>query len=479
METLTLVEKQINCFKQQFLQLNQAGIEDLLDTNHLHQMVGAAIEDIPHNMRDRIWTPLVTLFAFIKQALTHGSCSDAVKSVQAERFGDGLTPCSGNTSAYCQARQKLPYSLPSNLVRYTGEQLEKASRLHWCWRGRAVKLADGSTLTMADTPANQAEYPQESNQKEGIGFPILRIEITASLNSGGVLDFGVAPYSGKGTGESALLRKLMRTSFQSGDIGLFDRYYDNYWTIAELLNRGVDLLCPARGGRKIDWKDGVPIKGDYYDREFELKKPARPEWMSCEEYAAFPDKIVLRIFRIYGKNYITTLLDSRQYRKNALRKLYRQRWKIEVDLKFIKQIMKMEPLQCKTPEMVRKEIAIFLLAYNLIRLFMLQAAVRYHVWPCRISFAEALGTLKEYALRLAEASGEILSNWVEYVLKIVVSKRIGNRDGRSEPRMLKRRCAQFPYLTEPRGVVKQKILDRQNSRKTKANEDLLASFVPT
>ena len=107
METLTLVEKQINCFKQQFLQLNQAGIEDLLDTNHLHQMVGAAIEDIPHNMRDRIWTPLVTLFAFIKQALTHGSCSDAVKSVQAERFGDGLTPCSGNTSAYCQARHAL------------------------------------------------------------------------------------------------------------------------------------------------------------------------------------------------------------------------------------------------------------------------------------------------------------------------------------------------------------------------------------
>ena len=173
------------------------------------------------------------------------------------------------------------------------------------------------------------------------------------------------------------------------------------------------------------------------------------------------------------------MLDSRQYRKNALRKLYRQRWKIEVDLKFIKQIMKMEPLQCKTPEMVRKEIAIFLLAYNLIRLFMLQAAIRHHVWPCRISFTEALGTLKEYALRLAEASGEILSNWVEYVLKIVVSKRIGNRDGRSEPRMLKRRCAQFPYLTEPRGVAKQKILDRQNSRKTKANEDLLASFVPT
>ena len=146
---------------------------------------------------------------------------------------------------------------------------------------------------MADTPANQAEYPQESNQKEGVGFPILRIEITASLNSCGVLDFGVAPYRGKGTGESALLRKLVRTSFQSGDIGLLDRYYDNYWTIAELLNIGAGLLCPTRGGRKIDLKKGVPIKGDYYDREFELKNWLVRSGCHVKSNAAFPDKIVL------------------------------------------------------------------------------------------------------------------------------------------------------------------------------------------
>ena len=201
--------------------------------------------------------------------------------------------------------------------------------------------------------------------------------------------------------------------------------------------------------------------------------------MSDEAYQAFPDKIILRIFRIYGKTYVTTLLNAHQYRKNALRKLYQQRWNIEIDLKFIKQIMQIEPLQCKSPEMIRKEIAVYLLAYNLIRLLILQAGIYFHVLPYRISFREALGTFWKFASRLAQSTGETLLIWVKNVLKIIVDKRIGNRQGRSEPRVLKRRCAQYPYMNEPRDVVKQKMRDRQNSRLTDVSEVLQANFIPS
>ena len=477
MLTLASIEQQIVRFKQQFLQLEQGEIQDLLDTSQLFQMIKNAEDEMTCNVRHRIWTPFTTLLAFIKQTLKDGSCSDAVKAVQAELLDDGQEACSANTSAYCQARQKLPENLLLDLVRYTGERLDTASQQHWSWRGRAVKLADGTTLTMADTSQNQAVYPQESNQN--IGFPILRLEIASSLSSGGILDAQTAPYSGKGTGEATLLRGMMDRCFQPGDIGLADRYYDSFWTVIEFRAVGADLLCPTRGSRKIDWLQGTPLKGDYYDREFELKKPARPDWMTQEAYQSIPDSVRVRMFRIYGKTYITTLVDSCQYRKNALRKLYRQRWQVEVHLKFIKRVMKMEPLRCKTPEMVRKEIAVFLLAYNLIRLLMLQAGIRYHIMPCFLSFRGALGSFREFAPSLAKVTGVALANWVEHILKTVASGKIGNRSGRVEPRVLKRRLSShFPYLNEPRGAAKQKILERQGIRQQGGFRYLSAIFAP-
>ncbi|WP_341327223.1 hypothetical protein [Methylotuvimicrobium sp. KM2] len=230
-------QEQLERFKKQFLQLDAQGIEYLLPTEPLQRLLRDAEEAVPHTLRQRIWTPLVTLLAFIRQALNHGSCSDAVKSVQAEQIDRGQARCSGNTSAYCQARQKLPESLPRELIHYTGERLEAASRTHWSWRGHPVKLVDGSTLTLADTRANQATYPQESNQQAGLGFPILRFEIVASLNHGGLLGAEVAPYCGKGTGETALFRRLVATTVQAHDVCLLDRYYENYWTIAQVLER--------------------------------------------------------------------------------------------------------------------------------------------------------------------------------------------------------------------------------------------------
>ena len=453
--------EQINRFKKQFLQMDLPDVMELLDTEHLCEMIEEAVKEIPHKLRERIWTPVVTLFAFVKQVLVNGSCSDAVRSVQAEQIRAGLEPCSSNTSAYCQARRELPESLLCDLVRYTGRQLDSESQMRW--RGRSVKFADGSTASMSDTPANQEVYPQESNQKEGLGFPILRLEIIASLNGGSVLDCVVAPYAGKGTGESALFRQMLPDNLQGGDIILTDQYYENFWTELSLLERGVDMLCPMRGNRKIKWTESVKLV-DYYDRLFELKKPLRPDWMTPEEYNAAPDSITMRIFRIYGRNYVTTLLNPRQYRKNALRKLYKQRWHIEVDLRFIKRVMNMEPMRCKTPEMVRKEIAVTLLAYNLIRLLMAQAGTIHHVWPRYISFRWALGTFREFAGDLAKATGEELLRLGKEVLKIVASKTVGNRKGRVELRAIKRRhTKRYPYVNTPRRGKNDEKPTRQNS----------------
>jgi hypothetical protein len=455
--------KQINLFKGQFLQMDIPDIMDSLDTEQLLKMIEEGIKEIPHKLRERIWTPVVTLFAFAKQLLNKGSCSDAVKSVQAEQIRAGKTPCSGNTSAYCQARQELPEDLLWNLVRYTGHQLDRESQMHWRWRGRPVKFADGSTATMSDTPANQEVYPQEPNQEEGLGFPILPLEIIASLNSGSVLDCGVGPYAGKGTGESTLFRHMLPDNIEFGDITLMDQYYENFWTELSLINNGVDMLCPMRGNRKIEWKDYVKL-GDYYDRLFEIKKPRRPEWMTVQEYNAAPEKLTMRIFRIYGRTYVTTMVNPRHYRKNALRKLYQQRWHIEVDLRFIKRVMNMEPLRCKTPEMVRKEIAVTLFAYNLIRMVMAQAGIIYHVWPRYISFKETLSTFREFSGDLARATGAELLRLVKEVLKIVASKTIGNRKGRVEPRAIKRRHTKgYPYLTTPRRAKNDEKPKNQNS----------------
>lgn len=452
-----------DAFKKSFLQLNHKGIVDLLDTARLEQFVQEAEDNLSGPPRNRLWTQTSTLQCFIRQALVTGSCADAVKWMQAGQLKAGEVLCSSSTSAYCQARERMSEELPWSLMRYAGGQLEEASRQYWSWRGRAVKLIDGSTLTMSDTPANQSAYPQEWNQKEGLGFPIMRIVIIASLNSGAVLDAALGPYTGKGTGETALFRQLVAGNFQRGDLCLMDRYYESYWTAVRLMTQGIDLLCPIRGNRKIDWSQGTPLHGDSYDRLLTLDKPARPHWMSVEEYKALPKQITVRVFKLYGRCYLTTLLDDRKYRKSALRRLYQQRWQVEIDLRFIKRVMALEPLRCKTPAMVRKELAVTLLAYNLIRLLMLQAAIKHRIWPRYLSFKGALGAYQAFANMLLGAAIRTLRSLASNVLKIIASSIIGQRSGRLEPRAWKRRhTKRYPYLNKLRKLAIQEILQNRH-----------------
>ena len=227
--------------------------------------------------RDRIYAPLTTLSLFIGQALSaDGACQDAVARHLSERTALGAKRCSLNTGPYCRARERLSLDLVIELQRRIGWRMEQAQPHAWRWHGRSVKLLDGTTVSMPDTPANQAAYPQSREQKPGLGFPVARLVALISLSSGAMLDWALAACKGKGTGEQALLRELF-DSLDAGDIVVADRYHCTYWTLAMLQARGVDVLARQHARRLHDFRRGKRLgRGDHI---VQWQRPARPDWM--------------------------------------------------------------------------------------------------------------------------------------------------------------------------------------------------------
>ena len=213
--------------------------EGLPFLDHLSRArVEAACRVCGHPWRERTYTPWITLGVFLSQVLSDDrSCDAAVDRFQKFRFDRGLAPVSPETTSYCQARGRMPEELAWRLVRRTGGAIHQDVDPSWLFHGRSVKVADGSTVSMPDTPANQAAYPQAKAQKPGVGFPIARILVVFSLAVGTVLEAAVGPYQGKQTSELALLR-LVIDQFQPGDVLLGDRFFCSYWVVAALAARG-------------------------------------------------------------------------------------------------------------------------------------------------------------------------------------------------------------------------------------------------
>jgi len=187
-----------------------------------------------HLWRERIYTPWITLSLFLSQVLSDDhSCDDAVDRFQKARYDQGLPAVGTETGSYCEARRRLPETVLWDLVRRIGQAIHQAAKDSWRFHGRPVKILDGSTVVMPDTPANQAAYPQLKSQAPGLGFPIARILMVFSLSVGTVLEAVLGPYQGKQTSELALLRQVLG-QFQPGDIALADRFFCSYWVIAEL-----------------------------------------------------------------------------------------------------------------------------------------------------------------------------------------------------------------------------------------------------
>ena len=408
--------------------------------------------------RDRVFTPVTTIWGFLSQVLGEDhSCRDAVSRIIAHRAMAGLKVCSPNTASYCNARARIPNAVLRCLARRTAQQLQAGLPNAWKWNGRSVFIADGSHVSMPDTPENQARYPQPVVQQPGIGFPLARITVLLSLATGACHDLAIAPYAGKGTGETTLLRQ-MYDSLSPGDVVLADALFDNYFLACELRWRGIELVARVQaervGSRTVESRpDGDIIV---------WQRPNKPRGMTGQQYRGYPESLTMRQVTVdaHGRNnraerfkVVTTILDA-SIDGGQIGQLYEERWSGEVDIRSIKSTMKMDVLRCKTPEMVEKEIWAHLLAYNLLRTVMAVAASENDVEPREISFKGAKQALTAFAPKLEAAPPEQRAELVDAMLKAVAYQRVGNRPGRWEPRARKRRPKPCRRLGHRRHIAK-------------------------
>ena len=459
------LKQQIRFLRSQFLQGSDLPLSDVLSKAVLVQ----ALEAIDSCWKQRIYSPVVTLRVFLGQVLSADhSCRSAVTRLIADRVANGLSRCSSATGAYCQARKRLPEKFFSIMACGTGKALESKIDSGWLWKGRHVYMFDGTTVSMPDTLQNQKEYPQIYNQKPGVGFPLARMGVVISLACGAVLDLRICAYSGKGTGEISLFKRLWGM-FCTGDVVLTDCLMSSWTELMMLNQRGVDSVTRLNKARRsADFRRGKRLGKD--DHIVCWPKPMKPRALDNETFDALPDSLTVREVRIKIEKpgfrtktivVVTTILDPSEASKEDLADLYRQRWNNELDLRSIKTTMQMEELRCKTPELVRKEIWTHILAYNLIRTIMAQAATRHDILPRTISFKATIQTLEAFQPLLAfhnQHCKPILNQLFHHVIEIVVVNRVADRPDRFEPRRKKRRPKPYDRLMKPRNEAKREML---------------------
>jgi hypothetical protein len=456
--------EQVGFLRRQFLQDGDLPFTNILS----EEIVKQALLASNSCWLDRIFSPLVTLWVFLGQVLSADhSCRAAVARLIAYRLARGHNPCSGATGAYCQARKRLPEKFFAAVARRTGRALDAKVESPWLWKRRRVYIYDGSSVTMPDTPENQAEYPQPVVQRPGLGFPLARMAAVFSLACGAVLDVGICRYAGKGQSELGMLRTLWNL-FVPGDVMLADRLMCAWTEMVMLKQRGVDCVCRLTSHRHADFRRGQRLgTGDHIVR---WPKPGKPRSIDRETYDALPDFLMVREcrvrvdqpgFRVQTLIIATTLLDATAFTKDDLAQLYRARWNAELDLRSLKQTMQMDVLRCKTPELVRKELWTHILAYNLIRTIIAQAASKHGLDPHSISFKGAMQTLEAFQPVIAlqgEHNAEFLKIAYERLLDTIAIHRVADRPDRYEPRQLKRRPKPYDRLMKPRQEAKRDIL---------------------
>ena len=412
------------------------------------------------------YTPWLTFWAFFWQALSPDrSCRAAVKRIAAWLGRRGEQLDDEDTGPYCKARARLPEAVPIRLMRHLGQQLHQAVPAEWLWCGRRVKVVDGTTVSMPDTADNQREYPQSPSQRPGLGVPIARLVVVFGLATGAALEAALGQYQGKQTGENALFRRTWEGGLVSGDVTLGDRYYSSSLDIALLKLRGVDSVCRRHRRRVSDYRRGRRLGKE--DHVVTWTRPARPDWMDEVTYETIPEEMEVRVVRIRVAirgsrarvlEVATTLLDADTYTKKDLGDLYRRRWEAELHLRSIKVVLGLDVLRCQTPAMVRKELWMGLLGYNLIRGLMVEASRAPGTVPQRVSFKGALQTLQANETALREGTPAVRGWLWDILLESIAADEVGHRPNRVEPRARKRRPKPYPLLMVPRAEAKKALL---------------------
>jgi Transposase DDE domain len=445
----------------------QLPFHELLDPAIVTQI----LEENRVTFRERIFSPRVTIATFLSQVLSSDhSCREAVARLIAFRVARGQEPCGPDTGSYCKARQRLPLEVLIDLVRALARRLQKQAPHSWTWKGRHVVLVDGTTVSMPDTQANQEAFPQPRTQKAGVGFPLARLVAVISLATGALRDLAIGPYLGKETGETALFRTLW-DRLNAGEIVLGDRYFASFFGIAPLVSRGVDGLFRMHQKRKYDFRRGKILGVE--DHVVRWTKPQRPAWMDEALYAQLPDELAIRELRVKVEQdgfrvdelvLVTTMLDAEEYTKEELAALFLNRWHIELDLRSIKSVLQMDVLRCETPSMVVKEIWTHLLAYNVIRTVMAQAAEAHQKEPRRLSFKGTLQALRSFGEALQWTRRSVRAGLWETLLKVIATYEVGDRPNRVEPRAIKRRPKPHKLLKEPREKARNRLLKHKTEQ---------------
>lgn len=437
--------------------MNADNFMDLLTDVKLHEIIERNTTD----QRIREYPTCLTLSLFMRQVLSaDSSCQKVVNDHNISLVQQGNEPNSSHTGAYCSARSRLNTEMLIELVHATGTMLSEELPASWLWHGRRVKLVDGTTITLPDTPNNQSKYPQHDQQLDGVGFPIIRVVAVTCFSSGAVLGLNMGPYKGKGTGEMSLFTKLIN-KFEPGDIMLADRYFASFFLVSEMKQQGVDVLFEQHGARITDFRYGQKL--GTRDHIVKWTKPARPTYMSKEQYELYPKEIEIREVKVGGKVLVTTLTCSKTFKKSSLKSLYQGRWNVELDIRDIKTTLGMESLSCKTVKMCEKELWVYMLAYNIIRILMADAAQAASIEPRKISFKHAL---QIWNAMVGQPGLHFNKKIRELTLRLVSQKRVGKRPGRIEPRAVKKRPKPFPRLQTNRQKARDAI--RRNTGKQRA-----------
>jgi hypothetical protein len=404
--------------------------------------------------RQRVFTPWVTFWIFLGQVLSAApSCREALRHGQAwMRSRQGQQRFSANTSAYCQARARLPQAHLDKALQGAIKHLrtrEEALGLR-----RPVRVVDGSSCSMPDTLENQARYPQPRRQKPGCGFPVMRFVAVFSLATGALL----------GTAQGALTvheRTLWRRLWgllKRGDIALADRGFCSYADYCLLVARGIDCVMRLHQRRTKGLTKRKRLAKNDWLVEW-IKTAIRPQWMAPEQWKDLPEtllvrhvKVSVRIkgFRTRTLTIATTLCDADAYPAQTIENLYRQRWMVELFLRDIKITLGMDVSRCKTPAMVQKEFTMHLIAYNLVRALMLQAATQYGRDGLDLSLAGALATVRQWAPTMAACPKNLRAAALEAFLQCIATDSPPKRPNRLEPRARKRRPKNYQLLNKPR-----------------------------
>jgi hypothetical protein len=446
-----------------FLQQKGLPFAQVLSAEDVEQAF--ADEDALFAQDDIFSTPIV-LWAFLAQALRDGkgaACAAAVADIATYMQQTGRRVPSGDTGDYCRARSKLDLAALHRLTTQAAQQLEEGADPSWLWHGLHAKLIDGFTFTMPDTVENQEEFPQQKNQRPGAGFPIARACAVLSLATAAIHDLNIGPYEGKETGESALLRGIL-DCLKEGDVAVFDRYFCSFMMLAILRRAGVHFCVRLHQRRPGDFRQGQRLGKE--DHLITWIRPKRPSWMSEELYEQIPETMTLRELRfqvtVPGRRtesltVVTSLTDPDTYPKEDIAGLYGYRWNAELDIRDIKQTLGLDHVRCKTPEMVRRELWVTLLAYNLVRKLVATAAAVHGKQPRQLGFTLACQTILSSWMLLATGACRDVQQLWRLALERIAANEVANRPGRIEARMIKRRRDHYPLMHDSRRQLREEI----------------------